>query len=125
VINHIQVLEAAGLIRVEARGRERINRLNITPLREIHNRWLTPFEQLWAGRLLGLARAAEANSLLEDSMDPVRAVTITQAVRCAAPPPVVWQTLTARPPTSTAGPPCSAACAQRPRTRRNRLTGNP
>jgi DNA-binding transcriptional ArsR family regulator/uncharacterized protein YndB with AHSA1/START domain len=96
VINHIQVLEAAGLIRVEARGRERINHLNVTPLREIYDRWLTPFEELWAGRLFGLARAAEADSLLEEPVDPVRVVTITQAGRCAAPPPVVWHTLTAR-----------------------------
>jgi DNA-binding transcriptional ArsR family regulator/uncharacterized protein YndB with AHSA1/START domain len=96
VISHIQVLEAAGLIRVEPRGRERINHLNVTPLREISARWLTPFEELWAGRLSRLARAAEAISLPEEPVDPVRVVSITQTSSCSAPPPVVWETLTAR-----------------------------
>jgi len=96
VISHIKVLEGAGLVRVEARGRERINHLNVTPLREIYTRWLTPFEELWAGRLFGLARTAEAISIPEETMDPVRVVSITQTSSCSAPPPVVWQTLTAR-----------------------------
>jgi DNA-binding transcriptional ArsR family regulator len=96
VISHIQVLEAAGLVRVEPRGRERINHLNVTPLREITARWLTPFEELWAGRVFRLARTAEAISLPEEPMDPVRVVSITRTSSCSAPPPVVWQALTAR-----------------------------
>ncbi len=62
VIKHLKVLEAAGLVRVEARGRERINHLNPMPLQQIYERWLKPYEFFWAGNLHRLAAAAEGES---------------------------------------------------------------
>ncbi len=59
VMKHLKVLEAAGLIVVERRGRERVNHLNPVPIQAIHRRWIRPFEQLGADRLLRLKTLVE------------------------------------------------------------------
>ena len=61
VIKHLKVLEAAGLVRVEPSGRERINHLNPVPLQQIYERWLRPYETFWATNLFRLGEAAESN----------------------------------------------------------------
>lgn len=43
VMLHIRVLEAADLIIVERRGRERWNHLNAMPIKDIHDRWIGPY----------------------------------------------------------------------------------
>src|SRR5690554_5730251 len=40
VLQHMRVLEAAGLIVAERRGRERYNHLNALPIKQIHDRWI-------------------------------------------------------------------------------------
>jgi DNA-binding transcriptional ArsR family regulator len=42
---HLRLLEDAGLVHVEKRGRERIYRLDQERLRRVTHRWLEPFEQ--------------------------------------------------------------------------------
>ena len=42
VMQHLKVLEAAGLVQVERRGRERWNHLNPLPIHDIHERWIGP-----------------------------------------------------------------------------------
>ncbi len=59
VMKHLKVLEEAGLIIVERRGRERINHLNPVPIQSIYRRWIKPFETLPADRLLRLKVLAE------------------------------------------------------------------
>ena len=59
VMKHLGVLAEAGLVRVERRGRERWNHLNPVPIREIYRRWIRPFEEAPADRMLKLKRAAE------------------------------------------------------------------
>ena len=54
VMKHLKVLEAASLILVERRGRERWNFLNAVALRQATDRWLTPFQDAWARSLAGL-----------------------------------------------------------------------
>ncbi len=63
VMKHLKVLETAGLIVVERRGRERLNHLNPVPIQAIYRRWIRPFEQLGADRLLRL------KSIVEDSKE--------------------------------------------------------
>jgi DNA-binding transcriptional ArsR family regulator len=53
VMQHLKVLEAAELIVVERRGRERWNHLNPLPIHQIHTRWIGP---LAAHAVEGLAR---------------------------------------------------------------------
>jgi DNA-binding transcriptional ArsR family regulator len=54
VMKHLKILENAGLVIVERRGRERINHLNPLPLQQIYRRWIEPFEKVPADRLLRL-----------------------------------------------------------------------
>lgn len=42
VMQHLKVLEAADLIIIERRGRERWNHLNPLPIHAIHERWIGP-----------------------------------------------------------------------------------
>ena len=42
VMQHLKVLEAADLLIVERRGRERWNHLNPVPIHRIHDRWIGP-----------------------------------------------------------------------------------
>lgn len=59
VMKHLKALHKAGLIIVERRGRERINHLNPVPIQMIYRRWIQPFEQLPADRMLQLKKFAE------------------------------------------------------------------
>ena len=42
VMQHLKVLEDAGLVQAERRGRERWNHLNPLPIHDIHARWIGP-----------------------------------------------------------------------------------
>ena len=44
---------------IERQGRERINHLNPIPLQTMYRRWIKPFEQIPADRLLRLKLLAE------------------------------------------------------------------
>jgi DNA-binding transcriptional ArsR family regulator len=50
VMQHLKVLEEAGLVIVQRRGRERWNHLNPLPIKHIHDRWIGPY----AARAVGL-----------------------------------------------------------------------
>jgi DNA-binding transcriptional ArsR family regulator len=52
---HIKVLESAGLIRREVRGRTHVCRLDPGPLASAHQ-WLSFYERFWSGRLDVLER---------------------------------------------------------------------
>lgn len=59
VMKHLDVLREAGLVQTRAEGRRRLNSLNAVPIRRIYERWVSPFEALWAGQLPGLKRRLE------------------------------------------------------------------
>ncbi len=42
VMQHIGVLEKAGLVIPRREGRQRWNYLNVMPIKEIHERWISP-----------------------------------------------------------------------------------
>ena len=52
VMKHIEVLRNAGLINMREDGRQRINSLNVVPIRQIYERWVGPFAELWSSTLL-------------------------------------------------------------------------
>ena len=62
VMKHLKTLHKGGLIVVERRGRERINHLNPIPLQTMYRRWIRPFEQIPADRLLRLKSIAESTT---------------------------------------------------------------
>lgn len=43
VMQHLGVLERAGLVISRREGRKRWNHLNVMPLRELHDRWISPY----------------------------------------------------------------------------------
>jgi DNA-binding transcriptional ArsR family regulator/uncharacterized protein YndB with AHSA1/START domain len=59
VMQHLEVLAAAGLVRAERRGRERWNHLNPVPLRAAYERWMAPYAESAAVSVLRLKAAAE------------------------------------------------------------------
>lgn len=62
VMKHLKVLVSAQLVLVERRGRERLNHLNPLPLQALYRRWIRPFDQLPADRLLRLKQLAQRSS---------------------------------------------------------------
>lgn len=56
---HIKVLESAGLIRREVKGRTHLCRLDPGPLAGAHQ-WLSAYEHFWTGRLDVLERLLRA-----------------------------------------------------------------
>src|SRR5579872_6679703 len=62
VMKHIDVLREAGLILTRDERRQRINSLNVVPIRQIYERWVGRFEELWASHLLRIKEDAEAEA---------------------------------------------------------------
>ena len=52
VMKHIDVLRKATLINMAKDGRKRENSLNPVPLRQIYERWMGPFAEIWTSTLL-------------------------------------------------------------------------
>jgi DNA-binding transcriptional ArsR family regulator len=61
VMQHLKVLEAADLLIVQRKGRERWNHLNPLPIHEIHERWIGPHAAQATARLAQLKRELERN----------------------------------------------------------------
>jgi DNA-binding transcriptional ArsR family regulator len=59
IMKHIDVLREAGLIETSEEGRQRINSLNVVPIRRIYERWVGRFEELWSSHLLRIKEMAE------------------------------------------------------------------
>ena len=59
IMNHLKVLEEAGLITSQKDGRSRRLYLNAMPIQAIHERWIDGFSAYWADRLSFIKQAAE------------------------------------------------------------------
>jgi len=75
VMQHLSVLEKAGLVVVERRGRERWNHLDALPIHEVHKRWIGPYAayavQMLANLKLDLdgASGAEQEGATDETAD--------------------------------------------------------
>jgi len=58
-MQHLGVLEEAGLVIAERRGRERWNHLNSLPMHDIHERWIGPYAVGAVAKLAGLKQQLE------------------------------------------------------------------
>ena len=58
-MKHLGVLEDAGLITVQREGRKRFNHLNAVPLKQVYDRWVSKYEDQWAGSRLSRKRFME------------------------------------------------------------------
>ncbi len=59
VTQHLDVLEAANLVAVQWRGREKVHFLNPVPLQQIYDRWICKFERPRLKALRDLKRRLE------------------------------------------------------------------
>jgi len=59
VMKHIDALRTAGLVNTREEGRRRVNSLNVVPIRQIYERWVGPFSELWSSTLLRIKDDAE------------------------------------------------------------------
>jgi len=62
VMKHLDALREAGLVHTREEGRQRVNSLNVFPIRQIYERWVSPFQEIWSSALLGIKEAAEQES---------------------------------------------------------------
>ena len=62
VMQHVRVLEEAGLLIADRRGRERWNHLNPLPIHAIHERWIGPHAERAVAMLAQLKHELEKNS---------------------------------------------------------------
>lgn len=59
IMNHLAVLEKAGLIISEKDGRSRRLYLNAAPLQMIYDRWTDQYSAYWASKMTDIKYAAE------------------------------------------------------------------
>jgi DNA-binding transcriptional ArsR family regulator len=59
VMKHLKVLEEAGLVTTQKRGREKLHFLNPVPIRLIHDRWVSKYAEPWASALSELKKDIE------------------------------------------------------------------
>lgn len=62
VMKHLDVLRQADLVHTREAGRQRMNSLNVIPIRQIYERWVGPFQELWSSQLLGIKELAETQT---------------------------------------------------------------
>ena len=70
VMKHMEVLREADLIVTREEGRQRLNSLNAVPIRQIYERWVGKFEELWSSHLLRIKDAAENEAAPETPTPP-------------------------------------------------------
>ena len=109
-MKHLDVLVAAGLVVVRREGRERWNQLNPVPLQQMYERWVRPYEALWAAPLVRLKNTIEATTpspqeripmtdqttLPPAAHSPAGMLTVRMEIPIAAPCERVWHALTAQ-----------------------------
>ena len=86
VTQHLGLLEAANLISVVWRGREKLHYLNPVPIHEIQQRWIAAFEQPRLGMLSAIKQRAEEDIVITPNYVYVTYIHAT--------PEQVWHALT-------------------------------
>ena len=71
IMNHLTVLEKAGLVHSEREGRTRNLYLNTVPIQQIHERWSDDYHALWANRLTSIKYAVEEKVRAASKNKPV------------------------------------------------------
>ena len=98
VMKHLGILEDAGLIFIRRQGKFRWNYLNVAPIQDIHERWVKPFEALWAERGLKIKQLAELNKGEKTMTDKksdrdYHQKTVELEILIQASPEAVWDAL--------------------------------
>lgn len=114
VMNHLAVMERAGLISARRHGRQRLNHLNIAPLIALYDNWIAPrAHQLGIGVAAfaqHVARSTAGDSMKQTPNSSANVLHIALDWTLAAARPQAWQCLTTEvqvwwPASHRAGPP--------------------
>jgi DNA-binding transcriptional ArsR family regulator len=62
VMKHLKVLEEAGLVVAQKRGREKLHFLNTVPIGQIHDRWIDKYTEQRVSALLDLKNELEESA---------------------------------------------------------------
>ncbi|PMR62412.1 transcriptional regulator [Verrucosispora sp. ts21] len=62
VLQHLRVLEAAGLVIAQRKGRERWNHLDPLPIKRIHDRWIGAYASAAVDKLAALKSTLERST---------------------------------------------------------------
>jgi DNA-binding transcriptional ArsR family regulator/uncharacterized protein YndB with AHSA1/START domain len=96
VSQHLDVLEAAGLVTTHRVGRRKLHHLNAVPIHEIQRRWIHKFEEPRLAALDAIKQQAEEAHMTDQSDNqsaaPVPDFVYTTYIR--ATPDEVWRALT-------------------------------
>src|SRR5687767_4259144 len=84
VMKHLRVLEEAGLVTTQRRGREKLHFLNPVPIRLVHDRWVSKYAEPLAAGLSDLKHE------LESTMEKVFEIYIRTT------PERLWEAITDR-----------------------------
>jgi len=88
ITQHLDVLEAAGLVATLWRGREKLHYLNPVPLHDIYQRWIAKFERP------NLESLASLKNRLEEDTDPMDKPKLVYVTYIATTPQRLWNALT-------------------------------
>ena len=88
ITQHLEVLEAAGLVTTVRQGREKLHYLNPVPLHDVYERWIAKFEQPDLEALSGLKQQ------LEQEMETMEKPKLVYVTYIASTPERVWEALT-------------------------------
>ncbi|MGC2241452.1 MAG: SRPBCC domain-containing protein [Acidimicrobiia bacterium] len=88
VMSHLRVLEEAGLISTEKRGRSKYHYLNPVPIRLIHDRWISKYAEPTVAAITGLKANVESGERDMSKPDHIYKAYI------AAPAVLVWDAIT-------------------------------
>lgn len=92
IMKHLTILEEVHLIVVRRQGRTRLNFLNIIPLQEVYNRWVSKYESKMATSLTNLKTNLEAGGT-ELMKKEISSFQIEQEIEIKAPVERVFQSL--------------------------------
>lgn len=65
VMNHLRVLQGAGLLTTRKSGRSKHHYLNPVPIREIHDRWISKYAAPTVGAISAIKAAAEGGAMTD------------------------------------------------------------
>ena len=101
VMKHLAVLQDAGLVTTQRRGREKHHYLNTVPIRLVHHRWVSKYAEPWAAALSQLKTQLEGDTMQTvktvswaDGTAPIAAGTAVFEVFIKTTPERLWQAIT-------------------------------
>jgi DNA-binding transcriptional ArsR family regulator len=87
VMNHLGVLEAAGLVVTRKEGRRKLHYLNPVPIRLVHDRWISKYTEPIAGTLAAMTAHLEGGATVQSPSHVYQTY-----IRCT--PEAAWQAIT-------------------------------